>query len=135
MKLSENDSLLIEAAFEAMKHSYSPYSEFKVGAAVRTTKGEVFAACNVENASYGLSICAERAAIFRMVSAGPRKIDALAVVNPARKIVTPCGACRQVVREFASGSCKIICSSNYRVKIFTLDKLLPASFEPSDLSE
>jgi cytidine deaminase len=97
----QNERLLL-AARKAMKQAYAPYSQFKVGAAMLTSKGEVFSGCNVENASYGLSNCAERTAIFAAVAkSGPGlNIRAIAVVNDQGVPCSPCGACRQVIYEF-----------------------------------
>lgn len=93
---------LLAAAREAMEHAYAPYSKFQVGAALITDDGEVFTGCNVENASYGLTNCAERTAIFTAVNASGKKIgiSAIAVVNKADVACSPCGACRQVISEF-----------------------------------
>ena len=99
---SESNQDLLRAAKSAMKNAHAPYSKFKVGAAMLTTKGEVFTGCNVENASYGLTNCAERTAIFSAVAKlGPRmRIRAIAVVNDHGVPCSPCGACRQVIYEF-----------------------------------
>jgi len=99
---SESNQDLLRAAKSAMKNAHAPYSKFKVGAAMLTTKGEVFTGCNVENASYGLTNCAERTAIFAAVAKlGPRmRIRAIAVVNDHGVPCSPCGACRQVIYEF-----------------------------------
>jgi cytidine deaminase len=99
---SEVGKRLLEAARRAMKNAYAPYSHFKVGAAVLTTDGEVFLGCNVENASYGMTNCAERTAIFSAVSgSGPKiEIEAIAIVNDHDAPCAPCGACRQVIYEF-----------------------------------
>lgn len=93
---------LVQAAREAMEHAYAPYSQFKVGAALLTTSGDLFSGCNVENASYGLTNCAERTAIFTMVAEqGPKVgVRAIAVVNSRGLPCSPCGACRQVIFEF-----------------------------------
>ena len=90
---------LVEAALQVRTRAYAPYSNFWVGAAVRTTNGDLFAGCNVENASYGLTLCAERNAVFQAVAAGQRRLSALALA--ASRGATPCGACRQVLTEFA----------------------------------
>jgi len=84
-----------------MKNAYAPYSKFRVGSAVLTTTGKVFVGCNVENASYGLTVCAERVALWNAVSQGARQFVALAVAGPARRATAPCGACRQVLAEFS----------------------------------
>jgi cytidine deaminase len=134
MTISDADRRLIEAALSAMEHSYSPYSGFKVGAAVRTPDGKTYAACNVENASYGLTVCAERAAVFKMISEGGTKIEALALVSRNDDPITPCGACRQIINEFAAADCRIICYSKNQTRIYRIDELLPDSFKSSDLT-
>lgn len=91
---------LIEAAWKARENSYSPYSKFKVGAAVLGVDGKLYTGCNIENASYGMTVCAERTAIFKMVSEGCRKFAALAVVGGLDEDGAPCLACRQVMTEF-----------------------------------
>lgn len=106
MKLSKKllDELLANAA-EAMRNSYSPYSKFKVGAALLAKSGKIYKGTNIENASYGLTICAERSAIFSAVTAGEREFEALAIVFSQKDLgplSTPCGACRQVMAEFSS---------------------------------
>src|SRR5262245_6352011 len=95
----DSKAVLIEAARAASERAYAPYSKFRVGAAV-LAGGQIFAACNIENASYGLTICAERAAVAAAVSAGKRKIDAIAIFTPTPTATAPCGACRQVLHEF-----------------------------------
>lgn len=99
---------LIQKAAEAKSGAYAPYSKFRVGAAILTHDGKIFSGANVENASYGLAICAERNAIFQAVFAGQRKIAAVAVATDERSWITPCGACRQVISEFADGNTEII---------------------------
>jgi len=117
-------------AREAAGSSYAPYSQFPVGAAVLTEDGLIFSACNVENASFGLSICAERAAVFQAIAAGCRRIAAVVVYTPTTKTVTPCGACRQVVAEFGPTAYILcICDSAERIET-TLPELLPEGFGP-----
>ena len=93
---------LVAAAREIRENAYAPYSKFKVGAALRTASGRVFRGCNVENLSFGLTICAERIAVFAAVAAGETQFEAIAVVADSVQPVTPCGACRQVLIEFSS---------------------------------
>ena len=100
--MAEEAQLLLAAAELAREQAYAPYSRLFVGAAVMSAKGKMYAGCNVENASYGLSVCAERTAIFAAVAAGERRIQSLAVVSSAREPSMPCGACRQVIQEFAA---------------------------------
>jgi len=117
---------LIEAAGAAREHAYAPYSGFKVGAALATREGRVYSGCNVENASFGLSICAERVALFKAVSAGERDFTALALVAD-REDTYPCGACRQVLAEFAPGL-TVLLASRGGVRKTTLAELLPYGF-------
>jgi cytidine deaminase len=127
-------STLIEAAKKARSRAYSPYSGVKIGAAVLTADGAIFSGANIENASYGLSLCAERMAIFKAVSEGAGKILAIAVVGKSKDFTKPCGACRQVMVEF-----------NPKMKVLrrgidgfsedgSADKLLPSHFNPEELS-
>lgn len=118
---------LLEFAKQASKNSYSPYSKFKVGAAVLCEDNKVFCGTNVENASYGLSICAERSAIFTAVSNGCKKIKAVAIYNKNGD-VPPCGACRQVIVEFAKDADIIYNTKKDSIKIIKISKLLPNSF-------
>ena len=123
---------LIEMAKKARDNAYAPYSNFKVGAALLTEDGEIFTGANVENASYGLSICAERVAVFKAVSEGKRKFKAIAVVADTEKPTPPCGACRQVLAEF--GDIEVIMANlKGDVKVMKLSELLPEAFTPEDL--
>ncbi len=124
MKMKE----LIKKAQEAREKSYSPYSHFKVGAALKTTSGKVYAGTNVENASYGLTVCAERVAVYKAVSAGEREFEALAVFTEADELTPPCGACRQVLWEF-SKDMLIILANTKGEKRLRLSELLPMPFE------
>lgn len=99
---------MVRRALDAKGTSYSPYSRFRVGACILTEDGTLFSGCNVENASYGLAICAERNAVFQAAFAGKRKIIAVAVSSDEQGFLTPCGACRQVISEFAGGDTEII---------------------------
>ena len=126
------DSELYELAVKAKEHSYSPYSGYAVGAAVLTDSGSVYSGCNIENASYGATICAEMNAIFKAVSEGHTKFKALAVVADTEGPCAPCGACRQVISEFEIP--QIILANlkgNYRV--VSLDELLPFRFGADSL--
>ena len=124
---------LIAAAKRASGQAYSPYSKFRVGAAVLTSGGQVFSGCNVENASYGLTICAERNAIFQAVAAGQRGLLAVIVYTPTPTPTAPCGACRQVANEFGPQA-RIICVCDGAGRIEgTVDSLLPGAFGPENL--
>jgi len=119
---------LIERARKARENAYAPYSKFKVGAAILTEDGEVYTGVNVENASFGLTVCAERVALFKAVSDGKRSFKAIAVVADTEEPVPPCGACRQVLSEF--GDMKVIMANlKGDVKIARLRDLLPDSFK------
>jgi len=120
--------LLLQAAKAASRHAYCPYSGFAVGAAVQSADGRVFVGCNVENASYGLAVCAERNAMFHAVAAGAREIVALALYTPTPVYATPCGACRQVLLEFgANAEVLCVCDGADRGR-FTASSLLPHAF-------
>jgi cytidine deaminase len=130
------DKFLIAAAVEARSKAYAPYSRFLVGAAVKDEKGAVHAGCNVENAAYPEGTCAEAGAIAAMILAGGRKITEAAVVGAGDALVTPCGGCRQKLREFGAADLAIhVCDELGKVKrSFTLAELLPSSFGPENLS-
>lgn len=125
---------LIKKALEAQKKAYVPYSKFHVGAAAITEDGQVFTGCNIENASYGATICAERTAIFKAVSEGHRKIKAVAIVGDG-DFTYPCGICRQVMREFGKDARLIIANSEDEYREYNLEDLFPHSFGPEDLEE
>jgi cytidine deaminase len=124
-----NTDELIAAARAAREKAYAPYSKFKVGAALRTRSGRVFHGCNVENLSFGLTICAERNAVFAAVAAGETQFEAIAVVADSVQPVTPCGACRQVLAEFSSDL--QVLSANLQDQRFesTIAALLPRAKE------
>ena len=125
---------LIARAREVGQMAYCPYSEFRVGAAVRTDAGDVFVGCNVENASYGLSICAERNAIFQMIARGKQSFTAVVIYTPTERPAAPCGACRQVMNEFGPNS-SVICVGDGPDRIdTTLDALLPSAYGPQNLA-
>ena len=121
------DKELLNAALEARLKAYAPYSKFLVGAAVRAEGGKIYTGCNIENASYGLTVCAERNALFAAVGAGERKFTALCVVGDTEAPISPCGACRQVMAEFKV-PCIILANLKGDVKEYTLEELLPLGF-------
>lgn len=124
---------LLAAAREAARRAYVPYSRFAVGAALLTAGGRVVSGCNVENASYGLSNCAERTAVFAMVAGDPeeRVIDAVAIASPNAAPCFPCGACRQVLHEF--GCRRVYVEDDGGVGVHRFEDLLPHAFGPEDL--
>jgi cytidine deaminase len=124
---------LIAAATQARERAYAPYSRFAVGAAV-LAGGRIFTGCNVENASYGLTMCAERTAIFSAVAAGEQRIDAIAIVTAADTPTPPCGACRQVLREFGPHATVISATTAGHRTEHTIAQLLPDSFGPENLT-
>jgi cytidine deaminase len=120
---------VIRRAREASRHAWAPYSKFAVGAAVLTDDGAIYSGANVENASYGLSMCAERNAIFQAVAQGARRIVALAVYTSTTQATLPCGACLQVAREFATDALVICCTDDAKAeRRFRLADLLPHAF-------
>ena len=132
--MSKNDSELTASAMRAMGKAYAPYSKFNVGAAIRDEHGNIHLGVNVENAAYPQGSCAEAGAIAAMVMAGGRKITAIAVAGGGDGLCTPCGGCRQRIREFAEANTPIyICSEDQVKAEFTLDALLPESFGPDNL--
>jgi cytidine deaminase len=123
---------LVAAAKEAKQKAYAAYSNFRVGAALLTREGDVFAGCNVENSSYGLTICAERNAVFRAIADGKRHFRAIAITSDDPGFITPCGACRQVLAEFAPRLEIILTNRKGKKKVTSLDKLFPI---PPDLKK
>ena len=117
---------LYQKALEARNKAYAPYSHFPVGAAVCTRSGQIYTGCNIENASYGLTVCAERVAAWKAVSAGERELLRLALVTSDGS--TPCGACRQVLQEFAPGLEILLADTSGNARIVNLDTLLPDAF-------
>ena len=124
-----SNEALVALARAAREKAYAPYSHFPVGAAIRTRSGRVYCGCNVENLSFGLTICAERAAVFAAVAAGDKEFEAIAVVADSVQPVTPCGACRQVLAEFSNNL--QICSENLQGQRYetTIAELLPRAKE------
>ena len=130
-KLNPKD--LIKLARGARSKAYAPYSKFKVGAALLAKNGKVYTGCNVENASYGLTCCAERNALFQAVGRGERDFIAIAIVSDSPEPTAPCGACRQVLNEFAPVLEVIMAGAKGQVKTRELKELLPDSFGPKSL--
>jgi cytidine deaminase len=123
---------LIQAAKAALTNAYAPYSHFAVGAAVLAASGRIYSGSNVENASYGLTNCAERTAIFKAVSEGERLLTTLAVIADSPHPASPCGACRQVMAEFGISQV-IMCNIKGEQQMISLAKLLPSAFAKTDL--
>ncbi len=130
-----NDILL--KAFEAMDNAYAPYSNYHVGACVKTVDGKYFMGANIENAAYGPTVCGERNAIFAAYSNGYRKedIESIAIVSNGARIGTPCGTCRQVLSELISEDTPIVLSNKKETKVTNIDELLPFRFSSEDLHE
>lgn len=127
---------LFEAAKAIQAKAYAPYSRFKVGAAIATPDGRIFAGCNVENAAYPVGSCAEAGAISAMIAAGESRIAAIVVMGEGEHLVTPCGGCRQRIREFAAPDTPVHVAGPEGIrKSFTLDELLPFSFGPDNLTD
>ena len=131
---------MIDAAIAQLEHAYTPYSNFKVGAALLTKGNKIYTGCNIENAAYGPSNCAERTAFFKAVSEGERDFRAICIVGGQRGVLTeftaPCGVCRQVMMEFCDPEefQIILAIDKERYQIFTLEELLPKGFGPKNLS-
>lgn len=127
---------LIDKALIARNASYSPYSSFKVGAAILCDDGEVFTGCNIENAAFSHTVCAERVAIYKALSQGKRKFTAIAIVGGKDEVTDftyPCGACRQVMSEFCNADLKIVLFNGSRAKLSTLGELFPFCFDKDSI--
>ena len=134
MTLGPADEDLIRVASLARERAYAPYSKYKVGAAIRTKRNKIHTGANVENASYGLTVCAERCAAFAAVAAGETKAwDAVAIVTGGDVLPSPCGACRQVLHEFSPDLRVILATTSGQRKATTLAELLPDAFGPERL--
>jgi len=132
-EIGPGDEELIRVASLARQRAHAPYSKYKVGAAIRTKRNKVHSGANVENASYGLTVCAERTAAFAAVNAGDTAFDAIAIVIDDERLPTPCGACRQVLAEFSPDMRVILATAGGKRKITTLGELLPDPFLPDNL--
>ncbi|MGD2087359.1 MAG: cytidine deaminase [Candidatus Aminicenantes bacterium] len=120
---------LLEAAQQVKENAYAPYSHFHVGAALITDTGKIYSGCNVENTSYGLTICAERNAIFRMIADGERRIAEILVIGDTEKFLPPCGACRQVMTEFSTNDTVVyLCNKHGQWEKTTMGELMPYTF-------
>jgi cytidine deaminase len=124
---------LLDAARRARENAVAPFSKFRVGAAVRAKSGKIYSGCNVENASYGLTICAERVAIFKALSEGERGFDAVAVVTDTDKLTPPCGACRQIIWEFCGDAEVILGNLKGKTEVHRMSSLLPHPFDATNL--
>ena len=133
-----DNSQLLDTAIRAMQSAYAPYSHFHVGAALLTESGEVYTGCNIENAAYSCTVCAERTAFFSAVRDGHRKFTKIAVVGGMNGEISsftcPCGVCRQVMREFCDDGFVLLFTDGKNVNELTLADLLPYSFSPADLA-
>jgi cytidine deaminase len=124
---------LIEVAKQARLNAHAPFSNFRVGAALRARSGRIYGGCNVENASYGLTCCAERVAIFKAVSEGERGFDAIAVVTDTDTLTPPCGACRQLIWEFCGDVPVVLANLQGKIEFEQCARLLPRPFDAGNL--
>lgn len=131
--MSELDEKLIEFAKSARQNARAPFSHFKVGAALLTKTGDIISGCNIENATYGLTICAERVAIFKAVSEGKRDFQRIAVVANTEKLTPPCGACRQIIWEFCGDIEVVLANLQGKTETFQMRELFPNAFDSTFL--
>jgi len=124
---------LITAAKQSRENAHAPYSNFRVGAALRASSGRIFGGCNVENSTYGLTVCAERIAIFKALSEGERNFDAIAVVTDTERLTPPCGACRQLIWEFCGDVPVILTNLHGKIETIAMRDLFPKPFDSSNL--
>jgi cytidine deaminase len=129
---ARHDSL-IAAARTAREHAHAPFSNFRVGAAVRAKSGRIFTGCNVENATYGLTLCAERVALFKAISEGERGFDEIAVVADTEMLTPPCGSCRQILWEFCGDAEVVLANLMGKVELYRMSALFPKPFDQSFL--
>jgi len=132
VRVSDN-GVLISAAKQARENAHAPFSNFRVGAALRATSGRIFGGCNVENATYGLTVCAERVAIFKAISEGERGFDAICVVTDTETLTPPCGACRQLIWEFCGDVPVIMANLKGKTEVIQMEELFPKPFDSSNL--
>lgn len=131
--MNEKYIKLIGEAEKVREKAYTPYSKFKVGAAILTSEGRIFSGCNIENASFGLTICAERVAVFKAISEGFKKFEAIAIIADTLRPCYPCGACRQVILEFGEDITLVMANLKGDIKINKIKELLPEAFNKNDL--
>ena len=124
---------IFEAALQARENAHAPFSKFKVGAALEDKSGRIFTGCNIENATYGLTICAERVAVFKAISEGARKFRRIAVAADTDELTPPCGACRQILWEFCGDAELTMANLHGKTETFRLKDLLPRPFDASFL--
>ncbi len=124
---------LIAVAKQAREHAHAKFSNFRVGAGLRAGSGKIYGGCNVENATYGLTVCAERVAIFKAISEGERKFEAIAVVTDSDTLTPPCGACRQLIWEFCGDVPVILCNLKGKTETIAMSVLFPKPFDSSNL--
>lgn len=124
-----NNEILIEAARKARENAHAPFSKFKVGASLLTETGEIITGCNIENASYGLTMCAERVAIFKAISEGVTKFRRIAVVADTETLTPPCGACRQIIWEFCGDVEVVMANLDGATETMQMSELLPKAFD------
>ena len=124
---------LLEAALAARENAHAPFSKFKVGAAIEDESGRIFTGCNVENATYGLTVCAERVAVFKAISDGARKFKRIAVAADSQILTPPCGACRQILWEFCGDAELTLVNLQGKTELFQLRELFPRPFDASFL--
>lgn len=127
--MEHSEKELVEAAKRVRENAYAPFSEFKVGAALETDDGEIIVGSNVESASYGLTVCAERVAVWNAISQGKRKIKRIAVVADTEELTPPCGVCRQIIWEFGGDIPVIFANLNGKVETVQMKDLLPRAFD------
>jgi cytidine deaminase len=128
------DDALVESAVDARRNAYCPYSKIEVGAALQARDGRIFTGCNVENASFGMTWCAERTALVKAISEGCKEFVAMAVATSLPRPIMPCGACRQVLHEFAPNLRIVVVGADGARYVTFLDDILPEAFGPADLS-
>lgn len=127
--MSEDLQELVEAAREVREKAYTPYSDFRVGAAVRTKGGKIYKGCNIESASYGLTVCAERVAIWKAVSEGEKEFTSIAVVADTQELTPPCGTCRQIIWEFCGDVPVTFSNLHGKTETVKMKELLPRAFD------